>query len=398
VRRKGRTIANVIGYLLAVAIMVVLVSSLVLSKEAAGAVLTKVGAGFIAFIPEMVEELPCMCGLDTRLRDKQNEGFVANGVPSFLFSAVAVDEAQKLPTVADASPCLLFNFHDQQWGSFTVAGIDPGGSAAVSKTCCAAKDIVQGQFFQPGDSGVVVLEKAFASSSRLSVGAPITIAGTNFKVAGIVNPGVRPAKADIYMPFDEAKQVIGKRMFLPPQYEANIVLVRTASASVQQQAMKDVASILGGRGLTSTYRCFDPATKTMGINEAGVWLISIIVGISVVALAFKSQYSSVIERRRDIGTLKAIGWSDGNVVSQILAESVIQATIGGVLGCLLAVIILLLVPLKALTGVETTVGMAISPLVLASGFGLALVGGIIAGIFPALSAARLHPADSLRRI
>ena len=51
VRRKGRTFANILGYLLAVAIMVVLVTTLVFSKEAASAVLTSTGTHFIGFIP-----------------------------------------------------------------------------------------------------------------------------------------------------------------------------------------------------------------------------------------------------------------------------------------------------------------------------------------------------------
>jgi len=397
VRRKGRTLANVVGYLLAVAIMVVLMSVLMFSQGAAGSVLTGVGAHFIAFIPfhytpsgDLPESCCCM------QPDPQWENFLANGAPSIPIWAELVKEIRKLPTVADASPCLSFKVGDPQSGQFIIAGINPD-SLAVSKTCVAAKNIVEGQFFQATDTGLVLLEQSFAMSRQLSVGSQIPIADTNFNVVGIVNPPNRPVKTDVYMNFNEAQQVINKQLVYPVHNGMNIVLVESAGAKVHEQAMEDVTAVLGSGSLISTYGCWSPASKVMGINDKGIWLTTIIVGLSVVALALKSQYSSVIERRRDIGILKTIGWTDGNVVSQILAESVLQAAIGGILGCLVAVIVLLLMPAEVLTGIEATAGIAIYPLVLAAGFGLALLGGIVAGIFPALAAARLRPADSLRR-
>jgi len=397
-RRKGRTLANVIGYLLAVAIMVVLMSVLMFSQGAAGSVLTGVGTHFIAFVPfhyTPSAELPehC-CGTQP---DPQWENFWANGAPSVPLSTELIEEVRKLPTVADASPCLLFKFEDPAGGAFTVAGLD-FSDYAVSTTSCAVTDIVQGRFLQPSDTGLVLLEESFAVSKPLPLGSSIAIANTNFKVAGIVNAGIRPAKADVYMNFNEAQQVINKQLVHPIHNAMNIVLVESAGAKVHPQAMEDVTATLGGDSLISTYACSFPAAEVMGINEKGIWLITLIVGLSVVALALKTQYSSVIERRRDIGTLKAIGWTDGNVISQILTESVLQAAIGGILGCLIAVIVLLLMPAEVLTGIKAAEGIAIYPLVLVAGFGLALLGGIVAGIFPALAAAHLRPADSLRRV
>ncbi len=100
--------------------------------------------------------------------------------------------------------------------------------------------------------------------------------------------------------------------------------------------------------------------------------------------------------------MKAIGWSDGNVVTQILGESVLQAGIGSALGALVAVVILLGVPFEVLSGIEFTAAagtaVSISPLVILASLGLALLGGLIAGIVPAIVAARTRPADSLRHL
>ena len=378
--------------------MVVLVTVLLFSKEAHNAVLTSTGTHFIGFVPECIAE-----GCSAKLIDPENEGFLANGAPAKLFSIDMTGQISELPTVADASPYLLFRFKDPADGSiFTVGGFDPARPVSTSSTVCSAANIIYGRFLQPGDTGLVLLEESYAVSQSLPVGSPITIADERFTVAGIVKPGIRPGQADIYMTFADAERVINQRLISPLKNQANTVLVESASSSLHEQAMQDVLEILGARSLVSIYGCYKPAAEVIGINEDMVWPLALIIGMSVVALALKSQFSSVVERRHDIGILKAIGWTDGNVVTQILGESVIQATIGGFLGCLIAIAILLVVPFEVLSGLGGTAAadttVHISPLVLAAAFGLSLLGGVIAGVFPALAAARLRPADSLRRL
>jgi putative ABC transport system permease protein len=398
IRRKGRTAGNVLGFFLAVAIMVVLVSTLLFSNETHSAVLTSTGTHFIGFVPQCVSET---CSVD--LLDEQNEGFIANGSPAKLIPTQLVEEIRALPSVADASPYLLFKFQDPEDDSiFTVGGFDLNSPVSTSSTVCSAAHLIQGRFLQPGDTGLVILEESYAVAKLLLVGFPVIVAGETFTVAGIVDPGIRPGKADIYMSFEDANRVINKRLATPIQYQANTVLVESASSTLHEQAMVDVQKVLGSRSLVSIYGCYLPAAEVLGINENMLWPLVIIIGISAIGFALKSQFSSVIERRHDIGIMKSIGWSDSNVLSQIMGESVIQAAIGGVLGVLAAVIVLLVVPFEVLSGIETTAAagttVTISPIVVLSALGLSLLGGIIAGILPAMVAARTRPADSLRRL
>lgn len=393
IRRKGRTLANILGYLLAVAIMVVLVTILIFSKDAASGVLSGTGTHFIAFVPASMPQN------SVKLLDEQNEGFIAMGVAAGLIHETFVDKVKQLPTVRDAAPYLLFRLKDPETQrTFTIGGFDPRNNLVVGTTCCAAGDVLSGRFLWPGDKGVVMLEEAYALSAKLSIDSKITIAGNTFSIIGILNPGIRPGKADVYMHIDDARQVIKKRVIGSPiDDKINVVLVEVASSKVQDDAIMDVKELLPDL-VVSSYACYKPASKVMGMNEGGVWLLTMIIGICAVLFALKSQLTSVIERRRDIGILKAIGWTDGDVVSQILAESVLQVMIGGILGCLVAVAILLFVPIEMLSGIEAGVHIIISPWVLVLGFALAFLGGIIAGGFPAFIAARQRPADALRSI
>jgi putative ABC transport system permease protein len=393
-RRKARTLSTVLGYLLAAGIVAVLVSGLVFARQAAGKILTTTGTHFIAFAPASRAACP---GCAIPEAEDAAEGFEANGVATGLVPAALVERIRELPTVRDASPYLRFRFRDAAGGlAFTVGGFDPGNEVAVGTTCCAATDVVEGRFLEPGDEGAVMLEEAYARLRGLGVDDRVMVAGEAFRVVGVVNPGIRPAKADVYMHLAEARRAINRRLGARPIGEdVNVVLVEVASSTVQEQAMASVKGLLPGL-LVSSYACYKPAAAVMGINERALGVLAAVICIGALALAMKTQLASVIERRHDIAVLKAIGWSDGNVVAQILTESLLVAAAGGLLGCLAAVVLLTVAPLEVLSGIPRPEGFGVSAAVLGVGLVLAIAGGAVAGIVPALLAARQRPAEALR--
>lgn len=388
-RRRARAVTNVLGYLLAVATAVVLVSLLTFSERAVGKVLSSTGTHFVAFQPARM-------GADAqKLVDEENEGFVAYGLRTGLVPAALANRAKELPSVREAAPCMLFRFKDPEARqTFTVAGFDPRDTLVVGTTCCAAKDVLSGRFLWPNDRGVVILEEAYAKSRDLTAGDKLPIVGRRFPVVGVINPGIRPAKADVYMHIDDARRLV-KQRFIEPSIDdkANLILVEVADARVQDEAIDAVKKLHPGL-VVSSYACYRPASKVMGLNERALWLLTAAAMLCAVVWSMKSQFASVIERRREIGILKAIGWTDGNVVSLILAESVVQALLGGVAGCLVGAALAGLTPLGALGGPGAGPPL---PLLLAI-LSLTLLGGVVAGGLPAFSAARLRPAEALRSL
>jgi ABC-type antimicrobial peptide transport system permease subunit len=162
---------------------------------------------------------------------------------------------------------------------------------------------------------------------------------------------------------------------------------------------------------------------TLGTALALVGLLSAFLIASLLTL------SSVTKRIRELGTLKALGWSQRLVVRQVTGESLLQGLLGGALGVVLGIGGALLVGALAPTleasvgtGAESEVGAGprfigpfgqgavepastdvtldapVSAALILGAVGLALVGGLVAGAVGSLRAARLRPADALRHI
>jgi putative ABC transport system permease protein len=186
--------------------------------------------------------------------------------------------------------------------------------------------------------------------------------------------------------------------------------IQTALPQAQVASSKDVADKISGS-------LVDASNLSHDLGFA----LSAIAAIAAFLLAALLALSSVGKRVRELGTLKALGWTQRMVVRQIAGESLAQGLLGGILGIVLGVGAALLISAfgPSLTASSTTGGGNLLGLgaatartatssvsldapigigILAIGFGLAVLGGLIAGTAGALRAARLRPADALRTV
>ncbi len=394
-RRKGRSMGTMLGYLVAVAFLVITITFAGISRFGAAEALQYTGAQFIGIIYDAGLE-----GGGVEFRDAGKEGLLIYNNPTVLFPVSLAEEVGRSPNVRNAAPLLTFTVRTDEYveRSWILSGFDASDMESVRMVSCSATDIVEGRLIEPGDSDVVLLEQTFADAEQYGVGDILYFDDREFEVVGILSPGIRPVKADIYMTLDDANWVLNTRIEEPVHGVINAVLVDGASSLANRSAMNDTREILGFNSSTIGYGCFSPAGTAIGITARGMQLLGLIVFITILLLVMSSQYYSVVERDNDIGILKAIGWSDRNVVSQVIGESFLHSVIGGLAGVAIATFLIVSFPVGQWLGLEESFTATFDPLVLIAGFFLTVLAGVIAGFISALVSLRLKPAEILRKL
>jgi putative ABC transport system permease protein len=126
--------------------------------------------------------------------------------------------------------------------------------------------------------------------------------------------------------------------------------------------------------------------------------VAFVMGIGAVFGAMNTMYAIVVARTREIGTLRALGFSRRAILTSFLIESTVLALAGGALGCLLAF------PMNGFsTGTgqtqsfsEIAFSFRITPEILLVGMGFALAMGVLGGLLPAMRGARMPITSALR--
>jgi ABC-type lipoprotein release transport system permease subunit len=300
--------------------------------------------------------------------------------------------------------------------SYTIGGVD---QTHPTMGVVTESQVTRGRFLGAAGGHEALLSTAYAAKHSMKTGSKLNLNGTSFTVVGLVSPPLGGQSADLYLPLKQL-QTLAHETGL-----ANVVLVRadkgsdvaavknaieTALPTAQVASSKDVADTISGSLVDASNLSHD-----LGLA------LSVVAAVAAFLLAALLALSSVGKRVRELGTLKALGWTQRMVVRQIAGESLAQGLLGGVFGIVVGVAVALAVDAfgPSLSASSTTGGgdllglgavasrtatstvslsAPVGVAVLAIGFGLALLGGLIAGTAGAMRAARLRPADALRQV
>jgi putative ABC transport system permease protein len=128
--------------------------------------------------------------------------------------------------------------------------------------------------------------------------------------------------------------------------------------------------------------------------------IGLAVAFTILLVTANTMSIAVRERRQEIAVLKTLGFSGGLVMTLILSEAILIGVLGGVLGLAMSKLILGVLPQAPMIG-DVLAGFpnfGLSLPTVAFGFGIAIVLGVAAGFFPALSGYRARITESLRQV
>ena len=188
--------------------------------------------------------------------------------------------------------------------------------------------------------------------------------------------------------------------------DVDIVVVKAKSEDAMEKAKEDIERLMRKRrNVDEGEEDFEVSTpeammETVNSILGGVQVfIIIIASISILVGALgivNTMTTSVLERRKEIGIMKAIGATNGQVFLQFFFESGMLGFIGGLVGIILGTSI----SVAGVMGINSFLGAELSPVIDFVLIGGALAGsfiiGAIAGIVPAMNASRENPVEALR--
>src|SRR6478672_6172121 len=254
---------------------------------------------------------------------------------------------------------------------------------------------VEGRRFTPGTRELNVGRQAVNRFRGVSLGSDVKITGSLWKVVGVFTTDDASFESEVWGDVD-----LMMPAFQRNGYQSVTVKLVDPSAfdSFQAAVGNDPRLDLKPNRERDYYEGQSETTGTL-IRIFAIF-VTAILSIGAVFGAVNTMYAAVAYRTREIGTLRALGFSRLRIVTAFLAESVALALVGGVVGCIIAL------PVHGLsTGAmnmtsfsELAFKFRITPALLASGLLFSAVMGAVGGLLPAVRAARIPVARALREI
>jgi putative ABC transport system permease protein len=292
--------------------------------------------------------------------------------------------------------------------SVSVSGVDTTVWRSMVTTQLEA-----GRYLQPGDSNAVVIGNSLAHTTFLqpiTLNRPITIGGRSFKVVGIfvLSGGGFGGGGDnaVYMPADYAREVIttnvSRNQFTSIMVKvADPALANTIAAAITQKLLPE--RHVNPRTQDFTVTAFasiqqqvTSVVQSISLFLAAIAAVSLLVGAVGIA---NTMFMSVMERTRQIGLLKALGATDNEVMELFLIESGLFGFVGGVIGIIFGVLVSVIISEVGLRVIGSPGGAAppvVTPELLIFALAFSVFVGVISGVMPARTAAKMNPVDALR--
>ncbi|MGZ5474200.1 MAG: ABC transporter permease [Thermoanaerobaculia bacterium] len=268
----------------------------------------------------------------------------------------------------------------------------------VEQTAFDVRDeikIVEGRRFEPGRNEVIVGRGAQQQFAGLDIGSELAFGQNRWRVVGIFEANGSISESEIWS--DAA--VLAPAYRRGSSYQNAVVrLASPGSFTTFKDALTSDPRVSLKIVRESEYYAEQSQTLVKIVNFlAGI--VTTLMGLAAVFGALNTMYTAVAARAREIATLEAIGFRAAPIIVSVLIESVVLATIGGIIGALGAWLVFdgfRTATINWQTFSQVAFAFDVNTALLVRGIVSAVVIGVVGGLFPAIRAARLPVAVALR--
>jgi putative ABC transport system permease protein len=299
------------------------------------------------------------------------------------FNADVRDRIAHLPHIAATCTLLVDLMSVENTEMIMVSGREWGGFAWGNLK------LISGRMPNDAQEKAVVLGRTAAEVLKKKVGDPIQIETAELKVVGIVDGNAWVENGSVILSLPLLQEITGD------QDRINVIDVRltpsTSRADMQRlceqinQLIPEARAIVASENLNQS-----EISRIVGAMSWSTSLLAVLVGVLGV---MNTMLMNVFERTPEICVLLALGWKRRRIVELVLWESAILGLLGGIIGVFIGVVgVRLLGATPSIRGLlEPDIGIRL----LAVSVAIAILVGVVSGLYPAWRSSRVTPSQAL---
>jgi len=248
------------------------------------------------------------------------------------------------------------------------------------------EDLIAGRYLASNDE--VLLGSVLSKLLDKGVGDTIRIGSEPYRVAGVFHTGVVFNDGAIIVSLPRLQQLANKKgqattfqLYLADDADPYALAERMEARFPEWAVVADVNQ-------------YDKVDHGLAMADSLVWAVSFVALVVGSLIVTNTMWMSVLERTREIGVLRAVGWSPGGIVRLIVLEAVGVGVLGLAVGCVLGVVLAETTALMPVTQQFIDPQYDWAPFLRAAVIAVAL--SALGAVLPAWRASRISPAEALR--
>ncbi|MBU2590254.1 MAG: ABC transporter permease [Nanoarchaeota archaeon] len=388
--RKLRTGLTLLGVFIGIALLITLMS---------------LGSGLQKFITDQFEQM----GSDKLMIMPGSSMFGApvEGIELTKKDLEIIERTQGIEAVTGAVIKIgAVTYKEETTYTWTLGTPMDTKSWAIFESMSSAFKVEKGRKITDKDTSKVNIGIDVATDKKLfdkgvSLGDKIIIEGKEFEVVGIYGRIGNPQDdSQIYLPIDVARDLFDE----PDKYDMIVAQSKTGE-DPENVAEKVKKNLRKSRDVKEDEEDFTIQTSEQLLESFGTILAviqAVLIGLATISLLVggigiaNTMYTSILERTREIGVMKAIGAKTTDIASLFIIESGLIGLGAGLIGVTIGALISLGIQSAIHLAGYTMLNVNLSLSLLLGGLAFAFVFGIVSGLIPAIKASKMNPVDSLR--
>jgi putative ABC transport system permease protein len=270
------------------------------------------------------------------------------------------------------------------------------GVTPESRTMRPGFKLVEGRDLRSGTNEAITSRSIAERFQNCRVGEKLNVNSVDFEIVGLFEAGGSTAESEVWA---DVNNLMAARKLPAKLY--SLVMLEASELSARDAIVQRISADNGEfkeLSVKTEKEYYESQMSMMNYIRWAGYGLAIFLSLGASFGAANTMYSAVAMRSREIGTLRALGFSRRSILTSFVFESIVLCLIGGVLGCLATL------PLNGMSSgtqnrtlfSEVTFSFHFGPQVLLQGILLATVMGLLGGLAPAFRAVRMTIVQALR--